>query len=476
MIDIGVTEFDGLVSLDLGKANRHGLVTGATGTGKTVTLQRLAEGFSRAGVPVFAADVKGDLSGVAIAGDPKMADKAALIGRKHETRAFPVQFWDLFSVHGLPIKTSIQEMGAQLLASMLRLNETQAGALAICFKRSEKEQNFMLTTDDLRWSLNDMLEEREAVCKEYGNISASSISTIQRNLLALEAQGGDQLFGEPSFDVTSLIRTEGAEGVINLLHADRLMEAPKLYATFLLWLLTQLFAKLPECGDLTKPKMVFFFDEAHLLFQDAPKPLLQQIERLVRLVRSKGVGVYFVTQTPKDVPDSVLAQLGNRIQHALRAYTPKDQRAVKAAAQAFRVNPDLNIQAEITEMGVGYALASVLDDDGVPTITQKVKVIPPSGQIGPVSDLEREALMARSPINYVKPTEQEQFEQFNTRMHADRGIEIQVDENEYKEGDFVHYVPNTTSDEVKNTSLLRRLTMTAIWIGVAYGGVVLAGG
>lgn len=334
-ITIGVTKEGSAIALPLPLANRHGLVTGATGTGKTRTLQTIVEQLSAAGVPVFAADVKGDLSGLrspAAANSP-VAARAAALGRPWAATSFPVAFWDLYSAHGLPIRTSVQEMGALLLSSMLGLNETQAGALAIAFRIAEEQHEWMLTLDDLRWTLNDMLEDRETICKAYGNITASSISAIQRGLLALEAQGGDRLFGEPPFDILDLMRlAPDGRGVINLLHADQLMNSPKTYAVFLLWLLTELFRRLPEAGDLEKPKLVFFFDEAHLLFRDAPKPLLDQIERLVRLVRSKGVGVFFVTQSPADVPDVVLEQLGTRVLHGMRAHTVKSQRKVRAAA------------------------------------------------------------------------------------------------------------------------------------------------
>lgn len=415
-IEIGRTSTRA-VSLPLRFGNRHGLVTGATGTGKTVTLQRLAEQFSSAGVPVFAADVKGDLSGIATAA--------------------PVTFWDVYGRKGHPIRTSVQEMGPQLLGRMLNLNETQAGTLAIALKRAEDQADFLLTLDDLRWQLQDMQEDRETVCLVYGNITAASIATIQRNILTLEQQGGARLFGEPPFQISDFMRTMEASfhdsgsrfhgmGAVNLLHADDLMEAPKLYATLIFWLLTELFRKLPEVGDMEKPRLVFFFDEAHLLFKDAPKHLLESIERIVRLVRSRGVGVYFVTQSPSDVPDNVLAQLGNRVQHALRAYTPKEQRFVKAAARAFRPNKAIDVERAVLEMGVGEALVSTLVDDGVPMPVERIKVAKPSGQIGPLSDEERALLIEQSLFRTAYPAVvegQRHLWEFQNRQRAMRGLD-----------------------------------------------------
>lgn len=434
-IDIGMTASGKVVSLPLAKANRHGLVTGSTGAGKTVTLQRLAEEFSRTGVPVFAADVKGDLSGVAALGDhgSPLAARAVVMAGQFIPDRFPVQLWDIFGTHGTRIRTSVQAIGPGLLARMLKLNQTQEGALEICFRKSEDDRDWMLTLDDLRWSLNDMMDNREDICRQYGNITSASIASIQRQLLSLESQGGEKLFGEPPFDITDFMRVdETGRGVINLLHADTLMECPKLYAVFLLWLLTELFRVLPEAGDVEKPKLVFFFDEAHLLFSDAPKELVQQIERLVRLVRSKGVGVYFVTQSPADIPDTVLAQLGSRIQHALRAYTPKDQRMVKAAAQAFRENREVDVRKEITSLAVGEALISVLDDAGVPTKVEKVAILPPSAQVGPISQMERDAVMAATPLlgRYADvENSEEAIWQFRDRMREARGLARPAMEN-----------------------------------------------
>lgn len=430
-VAIGLTQSGKAIGLPLKYGNRHGLVTGATGTGKTVTLQALAEGFSRAGVPVFAADVKGDLSGIAANGKGQRC---------------PVTLWDIFAERGLPIRASVHALGADLLASMLRLNETQHGALAIAFRKAKDDNEFFLTLDDLRWALSDMLELREEVCKRYGNVTASSIAAIQRQILALESQGGHHLFGEPPFKIADFLRTENGRGVVNLLHADQVIEAPKLYATFLLWLLTELFRELPEAGDLAKPKLVFFFDEAHLLFADAPKPLLQQIERLVRLVRSKGVGVFFVTQSPADVPDTVLAQLGNRVQHALRVYTPKEQRLVKAAAQAFRPNKGVDVKAEIVSMGIGEALVSVMIDDGVPSPVEKVKIGLPESQIGPISDLEREVIVRDCPLRAAYPAQVEpetMHRQFTDRMRAANGLPpIEWAADPWQPGDFKKFVPD----------------------------------
>lgn len=436
-VAIGLTPSGKTIGLPLKYGNRHGLVTGATGTGKTVTLQTLAEGFSRAGVPVFAADVKGDLSGIAADGKGQRC---------------PVALWDIFAERGLPIRTSVHALGPELLSSMLRLNETQHGALAIAFRKAKDDNQFFLSLDDLRWALSDMLEMREEICKRYGNVTASSIAAIQRNILALESQGGHHLFGEPPFKIADFLRTENCNGVVNLLHADQLIEAPKLYATFLLWLLTELFRELPEAGDLAKPKLVFFFDEAHLLFADAPKALLQQIERLVRLVRSKGVGVFFVTQSPADVPDTVLAQLGNRIQHALRVYTPKEQRLVKAAAQAFRPNKNVDVKAEIVNIGIGEALVSVMIEDGVPSPVEKVKIDLPESQIGPLSDLEREVLVRDCALRAAYPAQVEpetMQRQFTDRMRAANGLPpIEWAPNAWHEGDFKKFLPDITPKPV----------------------------
>jgi DNA helicase HerA-like ATPase len=382
------------------KANRHGLITGATGTGKTITLQTMAEGFSRLGVPVFMADIKGDLTGIAQAGTltPKLAqalDNHAL--EAPEFIAFPTTLWDVFGEQGHPVRATVSDLGPLLLTRMLNLNETQAGVLQLVFKIADDDGLLLLDLKDLRAMCQWVGDNASEFTTEYGNISAASIGAIQRGLMQIEAQGGDQFFGEPMLNIEDFMQTDAdGRGLINVLAADKLMNAPRLYATFLLWLLSELFETLPEVGDLDKPKIVFFFDEAHLLFADAPKVLLERIELVVRLVRSKGVGVYFVTQNPLDIPDSVLAQLGNRVQHALRAFTPRDQKAVKAAADTMRPNPTLDIGAAITELGVGEALVSFLDDKGRPTPTERVYVLPPASQIGPISAEQRQTLLANS--------------------------------------------------------------------------------
>lgn len=460
-IQIGLNSAGAAIALPLPLANRHGLVTGVTGSGKTVTLQRLAEQFSAAGVPVFAADVKGDLSGIATAS--------------------PVAFWDIFGALGLPIRTSVQDMGAQMLSSMLGLNPTQHGAMEICFRKSEDDRAYMLTLDDLRWSLNDMLEEREEVSKRYGNVTAASISAIQRNLLALEAQGGDRLFGEPPFDISDFMLVDSSgRGTINLLHADKLLEAPKLYATFLLWLLTELFRKLPEAGDLAKPKLVFFFDEAHLLFNGAPKPLLQQIERLVRLVRSKGVGVYFVTQSPTDVPATVLEQLGTRILHAMRAHTAESLKKIKAAADTIRPRAGLKTREELPALKIGEALVSVIGVDNVPTEVEKVKVIKPAGQLGPFSDIERRAAIEATPLRqkyHAGGADQEAAHKFNRRMMQERGIDTGPDAGvkPYEPNLYLKHVPSIDVSAEPGKTVKRRLAEIAGWCVVAAAGLKLAG-
>ncbi|MCV9906652.1 DUF853 domain-containing protein [Brucella sp. HL-2] len=427
-IDIGQNSSGEMVSLPLKLANRHGIIAGATGTGKTVTMQAMIEQFSRAGVPVFAADIKGDLSGVAAKGPPgAIADRYAEMTGSFNPDACPVQFWDIYGNQGAPIRTSVQEMGTQLLATMLQLNQTQAGALEIAFRIAEDEKSYLLTLNDLRWSLNSMLEEREDVSRRYGNVTASSISAIQRSILTLEAQDADQLFGEPPFEIVDFLRHDSAgRGVINLLDATHLIEAPRAYATLLLFLLTKLFRELPEVGDLDKPKLVFFFDESHLLFRDAPKPLLESIERLVRLVRSKGVGVFFASQAASDIPETVLAQLGTRIQHALRAYTPSSQRMVKATVGAFRENKTVNASDAIISMGIGEVLVSVMSEGNIPSPVERVKILPPRGQVGPIRTEERIAIRGTSEIDskYAEILlEHEQSGRFSNRMRARRGLE-----------------------------------------------------
>ena len=385
----------------LGLANRHGLVTGATGTGKTVTLQVLAEGFSAAGVPVFCADIKGDLSGIAKAGTPRdfIEKRAAEIGFSDEL-AFagcPTVFWDLFGKAGHPVRTTLSEMGPLLLARILGLNDVQEGVLNIVFRIADERGWLLLDLKDLRALLAWLTDNPEAG-QAYGNVAKASIGAIQRQLLILENQGGDGFFGEPALEIADMMRVENGRGTVNVLAADKLMAAPLLYSTFLLWLMSELFERLEEVGDPEKPKLVFFFDEAHLLFADAPKALLSRIEQVVRLIRSKGVGVYFITQNPLDVPDTVLGQLGNRVQHALRAYTPRDQKAVKVAADTFRPNPAFDTMAAITALGVGEALVSTLEPKGIPSMVERTLIRPPSSQVGPITDAERAAILAASPV------------------------------------------------------------------------------
>jgi uncharacterized protein len=381
-------------------ANRHGLVAGATGTGKTVTLQTIAESFSRIGVPVFAADIKGDLSGIGLAGQPKprLLERIKQLGLpEHSWEASPVAFWDVFGERGHPMRTTVSEMGPLLLGRLLNLNDTQEGVLTLLFKIADDNGLLLLDLKDLRAMAQFVGDNAKAFTTAYGNISAASVGAIQRNLLALEEQGGDAFFGEPAFNLADLLQTDASgKGMVNILAADKLFHSPKLYATFLLWLLSELFESMPEVGDLEKPKLVFFFDEAHLLFNDAPKALTDKVEQVVRLIRSKGVGVYFITQSPGDVPDNVLGQLGNRVQHALRAFTPKDQKVIRATAQNFRVNPELDAEAALTELGVGEALVSFLNEKGQPEIVQRAFVLPPHSQIGPMTPEQRAQIMASS--------------------------------------------------------------------------------
>ncbi|MYZ41933.1 helicase HerA-like C-terminal domain-containing protein [Schauerella aestuarii] len=394
-------------------ANRHGCITGATGTGKTVTLQVLAESFSRLGTPVFMADVKGDLTGVSQAGVPsdKMTARLASLGLPTPAwGASPVTLWDVFGEQGHPVRATVSDMGPLLLARVLELNPTQEGVLALVFKVADDEGQLLLDMKDLRAMLADVADRAASLKTRYGNVSSASIGAIQRNLLALESQGAERFFGEPMLDVSDLMRTDAqGRGMINILAADKLMQAPRLYAVFLLWMLSELYERLPEAGDLDKPKLVFFFDEAHLLFNDAPQALLTKIEQVVRLIRSKAVGVYFVTQNPLDIPDAVLGQLGNRVQHALRAFTPRDQKAVKTAAETMRPNPDLDIVAAIMELGVGEALVSLLDEKGRPGMTQRAWIMPPASRIGPATAPEREALRQASGLGgrYDKPIDRE---------------------------------------------------------------------
>ena len=406
-IFLGKGENDEFLALAL--ANRHGLATGATGTGKTVSLQVLAEGFSRAGVPVFAADIKGDLSGIAARGEtkPDFVKRAKDLGFSYEPDEFPVVFWDLFGEQGHPIRATVFEMGPLLVSRMLELNDVQEGIINIAFRFADddpdlkgcEEADGLIDLKDLRELLSYLSKNAKEISGRYGNVAVTAVGAVQRQLLVLENQGGTKFFGEPALAVADLMRTDGnGRGIINVLAADKLMGSPRLYATFLLWLLSELFEKLPELGDPPKPKLVFFFDEAHLLFNEAPKELLDKVEQVVRLIRSKGVGVYFVTQSPLDVPDKVLAQLSNRIQHALRAFTPRDQKAVAAAADTFRPNPKLNTAQVITQLGKGEALVSFLEGNGTPAMVDRTLVRPPSARIGPVTPEERKAVMAKSPV------------------------------------------------------------------------------
>jgi DNA helicase HerA-like ATPase len=412
-------------------ANRHGLVAGATGTGKTVTLQTLAEGFSHLGVPVFLADVKGDLSGITQSGtvSPKLAALLKERGIDAPTPfAAPATLWDVYadpqSPQGHPVRATVSDMGPLLLARMLDLNEVQQGVLQLVFKIADDHGLLLLDLKDLRAMLQHVADHAPEFQTSYGNISAASVGAIQRGLLQIEQQGGDRFFGEPMLDIDDFLQTTSGKGVVNILVADKLLDNPRLYATFLLWMLSELYERLPEVGDLDKPKLVFFFDEAHLLFTDAPKVLLERIELVVRLVRSKGVGVWFVTQNPLDVPDTVLAQLGNRVQHALRAFTPRDQKAVKAAASTMRANPQLNIESAITELAVGEALVSLLDAKGRPNVTERTFVIPPGSRIGPITPDERKALIANSLVAgvYEKAVDRESaYERLKGRATAAGG-------------------------------------------------------
>lgn len=407
--------------INLRRANRHGLIAGATGTGKTVTLQGMAESFSAAGVPVFVSDVKGDLSGMALAGTPTgklheiFAARAAEIGQTDWVyRDNPVTYWDLFGEQGHPIRTTISEMGPLLLARLLGLNETQEGVLSIAFRLADEQQLLLLDLGDLQAMLAWCAENAADLATRYGNVSKASVGTIQRQLLTLEDQGGDKFFGEPALDISDMIQCDDSgRGVINILAADKLMASPKLYATFLLWLLSELFERMPEVGDPDKPKLVFFFDEAHLLFDEAPPALLEKVEQVVRLIRSKGVGVYFVTQNPIDIPDTVAGQLGNRVQHALRAFTPREQKAIKAASETFRANPSLNVEEVITQLKVGEALVSTLMADGAPSPVERTLIKAPASRVGPVDARERAIIRSTSIVGdkYDTPVDRESAEE-----------------------------------------------------------------
>jgi len=425
-------------------ANRHGLITGATGTGKTVSLQILAEGFSAAGVPVFAADIKGDLSGLAAKGvsKPFLEERAKKIGLEtYGYEASPVIFWDLFGEQGHPIRATVDQMGPLLLSRILELNEVQEGVLNIAFRIAKEEKLPLVDMKDLRAIIAHIAERADELTKQYGNVSKASVGAMQRRLLVLEQQSADEFFGEPALDIKDFMRTaRDGRGYISVLAADRLMTAPRLYATFLLWLLSSLFDKLPEVGDPEKPKLVFFFDEAHLLFDEAPKALLSRIEQVTRLIRSKGVGVYYITQNPLDVPDTVSSQLGNRIQHALRAFTPREQKAVKAAAETFRPNPELDTERAILELGVGEALVSLLEKKGEPSVVQRTLIRPPSSRLGPLTPEERRAAMADSPVKGVYDERHERdsaHERLSQRAETGPAPGAQTEEGGYaRHGEF----------------------------------------
>jgi DNA helicase HerA-like ATPase len=414
--------------LFLGMANRHGLITGATGTGKTVTLQIMAEGFCNAGVPVFAADVKGDLSGICMEGEPKdsLLERARKIGfDDYGFEATPTIFWDVFGEQGHPIRTTITEMGPLMLSRLMGLSDAQEGALNIAFKIADHEGLALLDLKDLRALLKDLGDRGKEITTEYGNVNDQTIGAIQRRLVVIEEQGGDKFFGEPALDIKEFMRTtRDGKGYMNVLAADKLINSPQLYATFLLWMMSELFETMPEAGDPERPKMVFFFDEAHLLFAEAPPGLLQKIEQTVKLIRSKGIGIYFVTQNPLDIPESVLAQMGNRVQHALRAYTPREQKAVQVAATTFRPNPAFKTEEIITQLGKGEALVSVLDMKGVPTIVERTLIRPPSSRLGPITQEERTRLVKNSPVYglYESPEDRESAYEKLQKKAAERAV------------------------------------------------------
>ncbi|PLK27338.1 helicase HerA-like domain-containing protein [Novosphingobium sp. TH158] len=462
--------------LRLSRANRHGLIAGATGTGKTVTLQTIAEQFSAAGVPVFMADVKGDLAGVSMAGSADFKHAATLEARAKEIGIDPYTyhdnpaiFWDLYGEKGHPIRTTISEMGPLLLSRLMGLNEAQEGVLTVAARWADDNGLLLLDFDDLQQVLMTCAENASELATTYGNISKASVGTIQRQLLAFESQGADKFFGEPAFEIHDFIRTdENGKGVINVLAADKLMQSPKLYATFLLYLLSELFEALPEVGDPEKPVLVFFFDEAHLLFEDAPQALFEKIEQVVRLIRSKGVGVYFITQNPIDIPDKIAGQLGNRVQHALRAFTPRDQKAIKAAAETFRINPDLDVETAITELKVGEALVSVLDEQGAPTVVQRTLVAPPRSRLGPVSEKERAIIQSISPFDgkYDNPVDRESAEEVLQAKAADAAAAARQVEEEGAEAQH--------AQERRSPSLWEKAGKAALGAAAASAGTMVA--
>jgi DNA helicase HerA-like ATPase len=462
--------------LRLSRANRHGLIAGATGTGKTVTLQTMAEQFSAAGVPVFMADVKGDLAGIAMAGshDFKHADKlesrATELGITDYTyQDNPAVFWDLYGEQGHPIRTTISEMGPLLLSRLLGLNETQEGVLTVAFKWADDNGLLLLDMDDLQQTLMVCAQNASELAATYGNISKASVGTIQRQLLSFESQGADKFFGEPAFEINDFIRVDDeGKGAINVLSADKLMQNPKLYATFLLYLLSELFEALPEVGDPDQPTLVFFFDEAHLLFEDAPQALFDKIEQVVRLIRSKGVGVFFITQNPIDIPEKIAGQLGNRVQHALRAFTPRDQKAIRAAAETFRINPDLDVETAITELKVGEALVSTLDEDGAPGVVQRTLIAPPRSRLGPVTPQERAIIQSISPYDgkYETLVDRESAEEVLLQKSADAAQAAQVVE---EQGEAAQRAQSR-----KTTSMWEKAGKAAFGAAAASAGTMVA--
>ena len=448
-------------------ANRHGLITGATGTGKTVTLQGMAEGFSDHGVPVFCADVKGDLAGLAEQGKPKgwIEARAKEIGYTVDYKAYPVIFWDLFGEKGLPIRTTVSDMGPLLLSRLMDLSEAQEGVLNIAFRIAEEEGLPLVTLENLQTLLEGLAARADTLTTKYGNITKASVGSIQRALLVLEQQGGKHFFGNPVLDIGDLMLTDrDGRGYISVLAAEKLMESPRLYATFLLFLLSELFERLPEIGDPDKPKLVFFFDEAHLLFNDAPKALLQKVEQVVRLIRSKGVGVYFVTQNPLDIPDTVSRQLGNRIQHALRAFTPMEQKAVKAAATTFRANPAFDTEKAIMELGIGEALVSTLDHKGQPTMVERTLIRPPNSHVGTITSAEREAVIEASPVKYPEKPRDNTADQRRLEEWANEPAETKTAKVDAEQGGERKSASNSRSDGFWTTlgkSLVRTLVPAA---------------
>jgi DNA helicase HerA-like ATPase len=468
--------------LFLAMANRHGLVTGATGTGKTVTLQIMAEGFTNAGVPVFAADVKGDLAGIAMEGEAMdaLVERARKMGfDEYGFEATPTIFWDLFGELGHPVRTTISDMGPLMLSRLMGLSDAQEGALNIAFRLADKEGLALLDLKDLRALLKELGERGKELTTEYGNLAAATIGAIQRRLVVIEEQGGNMFFGEPALDIHDFMRTaNNGKGYMNILAAQRLINAPQLYATFLLWMLSELFERMPEVGDREKPKMVFFFDEAHLLFADAPPGLVQKIEQTVKLIRSKGVGIYFVTQNPLDIPESVLAQTGNRVQHALRAYTPREQKAVATAASTFRPNPAFSTAEAITQLGKGEALVSVLDPKGVPTMVERTMIRPPSSRMGPITPEERQKLIRNSPVygDYEQAEDRESAYEILTRRAEERAEAAEREQAEkaarIEERRQQASAPRTSSRESATDRFVKNLAGTA---GRQIGNMIIRG-